>query len=194
MTQLSGEKMNDLVERIKKRMQELGIEIADSSTYPISEFGKGALLSIIAGYIPNKAAVFVAEISYDGSIIFVVENQTRKKYENEIFCQETSTFFPSLKRNSVGAEWSTSVNTYTKESEKEEQRIEKGITFFKEFIIIFGDILEEKFSCRITLHVIPWNSDEFKEREKKLDKDNVSEFFKDLIISKFPEELFPKKN
>lgn len=192
--ELSRDEINTLSEKIAEKMRKMGIEVIDSSIYSRNSTGNKLLyISIIVGYIPEKAAVFIAKIEAEGHLKFVIENETREEFESEIF-SKAGGFFLKLKRNALGAEWSTSINTYIRASISESDRIEAGINFFKNFLATYGNMLKVKFTKRVTLHVIPFNSDVFEKAKTLLDQEKISLFYKDRMIALLPAGFFPEKN
>jgi len=192
--ELNKEEMNALSEKIAEEMRKIGIEVIDNSIYFRNGIKKELYYtSIIVGYIPKKAAIFIVEIETEGHLKFVIENQIKEEFDDEIMTK-AGRLFPKLQRNALGGEWSTSINTFIRPSVKENDRIETGMNFFKDFLAIYGKMLEEKFAKRVTLHVVPYNSDIFEKTGNQQKRDEMAASFMDNMFTLLPAGFFPEKN
>lgn len=192
--ELNKNEMNALSEKIAEEMLKMGIKVIDNSIYFRNGIKKELYYtSIIVGYIPKKAAIFIVEIEAEGHLKFVIENQIKEEFDDEIMTK-AGRFFPKLQRNALGGEWSTSINTFIRASVNESDRIGIGINFFRNFLAFYGNMLKEEFVKRITLHAVPYNSNAFAKARTILDRDRIALTHKDRIIELLPAGFFPEKN
>lgn len=180
--------LSKLVETIKMHLEELGIVVVDETCYTFERYYRNGRVVVITGYIPEKAALFTATVRTWTRMDFSISGLLRVK--NEIINIEDSEFVDIL----VNDEWLKDHHLYINyctDRISQEKQIEKGISFFKRFIMKYENEFETRFSKKINLNIIPIENDQFAEMRRERGMDTTLKHFEEVITKKLPKGFYP---
>lgn len=194
MKQMYLDTMDKISAEIKAQFRKKGIIVASDTLYTTDQMIMDSTISVLVGYLPWKALIFGVNIGSWRGMKFTITGQLKEGWKKEIG-HDPSNMFPKVKRTcaekeiAVGSEFT--INSYFNDRIEKDEQIKRGMAFFQEFILEYGYFLEDKFTKRMRLSVVPVNSDQFVELSRKKGMEAALNHFEGIIISKFPEGFFP---